>query len=394
MESGEEATGRKPHQQYPEEGQQVEHPSQRLIRNSERATYRRCRQKWHWSYVMGLEPIQRKGALSFGTGVHRALELRYPVGRIRGPLPQDTWIAWFDEREEYFDQWDEEGNKIPARDLGAIMLEEYVKLYGKDYTIEIIQPEMAFQVDVFDAKGNYLCTWVGKGDAVYIDLSKSTSRNPIIGMLEHKTAKTIDEMTTVISGYGEQAASYFWGASYAMRHQGYLPEGAQIDHVLFNWLRKGVPSDKPRNAAGHVLNKPSKDALLDACLVRNLSIPKRPTNDQLASLLRSVGVDPDQFGEVSKVQPSPLFHRDKLDFGPSELAGMNWRIRAEAWEMAQVRAGNLPLFKNPTKDCKWDCPFKDACEVHEMGGDYQSILQMEFTTWNPYSDHELEEEKH
>lgn len=98
-------------------------------------------------------------------------------------------------------------------------------------------------------------------------------------------------------------------------------------------------------------------------------------------------------GEISKVQPSPLFHRHKLDFGPKELEGINWRIRAEAWEMNQVRTGRLPLFKNPTKDCAWDCAFKDACEVHEMGGDYASVLEMEFTQWNPYSDHELEEEK-
>jgi len=69
------------------------------------------------------------------------------------------------------------------------------------------------------------------------------------------------------------------------------------------------------------------------------------------------------------------------------------RIRQEAKEMRLVRQGKLPIYKNPTKDCDWDCPFKEACELHEMGGDWESVLELEFDTWNPYSDHDLLEER-
>jgi len=340
-----------------------------------------------------LEPIQRKGALTFGSLVHIALEVRYPPGRKRGPLPQDTFVKLYDEQPRDFDQWDEEGNKVPARDLGAAMLEGYIKEYGNDDHIEIIAPEMRLAVDVYDRHNNYLCTWVGKGDAVYIDLLKSNKKLKLIGMMEHKTAKSIEEEMTVISGYGEQGLSYFWGASYVLREMGLLKEGQQIDHVMFNWLRKALPDLRPTNTMGHRLNKPSKDALLDECLRLNLEIPKRALVADLMQLLRSVNVKPELLGEISRSQPKPLFYRDKMDLGTRELDSINWRIRAEAWEMDQVRKKKLPLIKNPTKDCKWDCPFKEACEVHEMGGDYGAILELEFDRWDPYSDHNLLEEK-
>jgi hypothetical protein len=116
-------------------------------------------------------------------------------------------------------------------------------------------------------------------------------------------------------------------------------------------------------------------------------------SDELCSILRAAGVDPLMLGEPSKLQPKPLFARFALDFGQREKASINRRIRVEAGEMARCRAGLLPIYKNPTKDCKWDCSFKDACEIHEMGGDFESVLDFEFTEWNPYDGHELLEEK-
>lgn len=320
-----------------------------LMRNSERATYRRCRLKWDWSYNQRLEPPRPKGALSFGRLVHAALEAYYPPGIKRGPHPAKTFEQLYEADAKQFSQWDEEGNRIDALELGIAMLTTYVQEYGKDDHIEILLPEMTMQVDVFDRQGNYICTWVGTADAAY--RNRSTKR---IGLLEHKTAKTIEEDLRVNTGYGEQGLSYWWAADLFFHNEGLLKPDQHLDHVLFNWLRKSLPDDRPVNEAGHRLNKD---------------------------------------GTVSKRQPKPLLHRFALEFGPNELASINQRIRAEAWEMAQVRAGKLPVYKNPTKDCSWECQFKEACELHEMGSDYESVLELEFVQWNPYDAHEIAEEK-
>lgn len=363
------------------------------MRNSERSTFRRCRLKWHWSYNARLTPDREKGALSFGSLVHEALAEYYPPGRERGPHPAGTFAKLYDANTRRFEQWDDEGNAIDARELGIAMMEGYVAEYGKDDHIEIIAPEMALDVDVYDANGNYLATWVGRGDAAFKDLAKSTRTRPWTGFLEHKTAKTIDEAVPVISGYGEQALSYWWGGTIVLRHLGLLADGAHVTGVRFNWLRKALPDTRPRNADGHALNKPSKEALLVACQHLGLALPKRPTVADLSDALRMAGRNPDLYGEPSARQPRPLFHREDLAFSQHELASINRRLRVEAAEMAMVRSGKLPIYKNPTKDCRWDCPFNAACEVHEMGGDYKEILAHEFIKWDPYEGHELLEER-
>lgn len=364
-----------------------------LLRNSERSTYRRCRQKWQWSYNERWSPPREKGALTFGTMCHGALEARYPPGRKRGPHPAKTFERLYAESgAKDFAQWDDEGNKVPALELGIAMMNGYVAQYGNDDHIEIIQPEVRIQIDVFSKDGKYLCTWVGSGDAIYKDLATSTRSHPSIKFLEHKTAKSIEEELRVNTGYGEQGLSYYWAGDLWAHHNDILLPEQSMDGVTFNWLKKALPDTRPQNAEGHRLNKPTKAALTEA--LAGVSIPRGATMETLENMLRQIGEDPAQYGEVSKRQPGHLFHRQFLPFGPGEMADINRRIRSEAQEMALVKAGRLPIYHNPTKDCSWECPFVDVCEVKAMGGDWRSILQLEFTQWDPYEDHELEEEKH
>ena len=362
--------------------------TQVMLRNSERSTYRRCRQKWAWSYLEQREPKARRGALSFGSLVHAALEVYYPPGAKRGPHPAEAFAEMYDAQQDEFEQWDEEGNRIPARDLGITMLTEYVNLYGADTFLEIVAPEQTYAIDVLNKKGEYLATMVGTFDALAYNVK--TGRYVL---LEHKTAKSIEEVQ-INSGYGEQGLTYFWAADITLHHIGALPADEHVDGVLFNFLRKAVPDQRPRNSEGHYLNKPKKDALVRAC--KQEGLPLTGTMEALAQRLTGIGWSDAKIarlGEVSKIQPSPLFNRQELLLGPHEMQRINTRIRNEAWEMGQVRDGKLPIYKNPTKDCSWDCPFYTACELHEIGQDYEAVLDFDFKPWNPYDAHELEAER-
>jgi hypothetical protein len=88
-----------------------------------------------------------------------------------------------------------------------------------------------------------------------------------------------------------------------------------------------------------------------------------------------------------------LFVRQEMVVQPYALSRFEKRIRAEGWTMNRMRQGKLPVFKNPTKDCRWECEFVSMCELHEMGGDWQSYAELELGTWQPYSDHEYLAEK-
>lgn len=345
--------------------------------------------KWEWGYNLRHSTPQPKGALTFGTMCHSALELWYPPGRERGIHPAETFARIYDEQPDVFSQWDEEGNRVPARDLGIAMMNGYVEQYGEDKTIEILQPEIPMQIDILDRNGKYLCTFVCKGDAAYRDL-----RTGRVGFLEHKTAKAVPEEVFVNTGYGDAALAYYWAAELWFKEQGWLEAGEHVDHVRFNWLKKALPDSRPRNESGHYLNKPGKDALAAACEAAGL--PTKGTIAALSERLVACGYtefDIEQLGEVSKVQTGSLFSRFQMDFGPGQLARINERLRHEAYMMAQARAGKIPILKNPTKDCAWKCEFKNACELHEMGGDWESVLELEMVPWDPYSDHEMLNEK-
>lgn len=341
--------------------------------------------RWHWSYRKRLEPKRKKGALTFGTLWHLAMEGYYPPGRKRGVHPAHTFEKVYAENAEQFDQWDNEGNKVDALELGLAMCKGYVERWGKDDYIEIVHPEEAFEIDIFDRNGKYLCTFVGKFDA--LGYSHKTDRYFI---LEHKSGKGIEEVK-LISGYGEQGLGYYFAASIWLRHLGILREDQFVDGIMFNMARKGLPDPRPQNANGLKLNKPSKDALLDACGQHGLITPKR-TVYAMTEALKAAGHNPALLGQPSKVQPPALFSRQEILLGDSQIATWEKRLRRTATDIIHTDAKRLAIYKNPTKDCSWDCDFYGACEVHEMGGDWQGVLDMEYKKWEPYSDHELERE--
>ena len=365
------------------------------LRNSESKRYRRCRQMWEWSYVENWKSDRVRGALVFGTGVHYALEIYYPPGTVRGPHPSGVFEKWFEENDQDFSTWDDDGNRLDPLELGIVMLEEYVKEYGEEDHIRILAPEMPFQIPLYDKNGKFLRTYLGRGDALYEDRSLSNKKKRRLGFLEHKTGKTIEEGLRVNSGYGDQAIRYAWAASIMLRDMGIIGEHENVDHTLMNWLKKTMPSEKFRHPqTGYTLNLPAKDALLSYAAVHGIidrETGKPPkTGKRAAELIEATGFDSRELGEPSANQPSPMLYRERIDFGEEPLARTGWRLMAEAYEMGEVVKGNLPIYTNPTKDCSWECEFVDVCELREMGEDWRGMLETEFYRGDPYEDYNMD----
>jgi Zierdtviridae exonuclease len=92
-------------------------------------------------------------------------------------------------------------------------------------------------------------------------------------------------------------------------------------------------------------------------------------------------------GDRSKVQPGPLFMREEIHRTSAEQRTQLRRIQSEALHMQAVREGLLPIVKNPTRDCSWDCDFFNVCELQERGGDYKTTIEVAFKQEDPYADH-------
>lgn len=317
-----------------------------LVRNSELSSFRGCRWAWWQNYVEELQPKIPGPPLRFGNLVHSALEAYYIPGRKRGPHPTSTFTALYTEQlETYprFSMYDDDDERMDAGELGRLMLNHYTEVYGSDDNVEVISPEIPFRVDVPHPKtGKYFCTAVGKLDIVYRDL-----RTGHIGLMDHKTAKSISTAHLFID---DQAGQYWAFAPIFLREKGLIGSKDNLDHILYNYLRKAPPDIREKNEDGLFINKGNR--------------------------------------EVSKRQPPPFFHREKIWRGPIDRESFVARMIQTTWEMQQVKKGKLPLYKTPSHLCP-RCPFKGPCELHETGSDWEELLRLEFRHWDPYADHEV-----
>lgn len=314
-----------------------------MLRTSERRSFRRCEQQWWWAWREGLKGPTTAGALWFGDGIHQALAQWYKKGTARGKHPARFFEAWVgEERRRIFTQPNpdvDETEIVDARVLGVAMLEHYVDTYGKDEQFHFIATEQPFQITVDMPKGFKDVLYCGTFDGVYRDLNDDT-----IWLIEHKTAKAIGTLHLPLD---DQAGSYWLVATNVLRSKKLIGPKESLEGINYNFLRKALPDERPRNAEGMYLNKD---------------------------------------GSVSKVQPSPYFHREQVYRYPAEHRSQLERIRNESARMQLLRNKVLPLLKNPNSNCSWDCPFLNMCELHESGDDWESYREM-YTRQDPYESH-------
>jgi hypothetical protein len=323
----------------------------RLLRTSERATYKRCRQQWAWTFIDGYRSTQKRPALEFGEMAHAALAAYYPPGRKRGPHPAATFKELYAaETREAFSMRGEDEEWLDAGELGIAVLEHYVQHWGRDRHIEIIAPEHPFKIALKDVGGSPFY-YVGRFDALGYDHDLGE-----YFVFEHKTASSIP--SGVHLALDEQAGSYWAFAPQVIRRMiraGTIPirhHKLGLDHILYNYLRKAKPPDKEMDEDGHVLTKK---------------------------------------GAVSKRQPANFFERIPVYRDRGDMKTMIKRIRQEAWEMRMVREGKIPIFKNPSggypdRHCE-ACPFRDMCELHETRSDWRGYAMQNFVHGDAYTEY-------
>jgi hypothetical protein len=299
--------------------------------------------RWYLEYRMGYRQRSTQAdALWFGIGIHEALAQWYLRGKRRGPHPADTWQSWTNEEiafaKTYLDETFDEPVWVDAVELGTAMLEEYVEVYGKDPQWDIISIEQPFKVRIM-RQGKPVAFFMSRWDGVLRSLEDGK-----IYLLENKTAAQI---VTAYLELDDQGGSYWAVASQLLRSKGILGPDEQISGIIYNFLRKAMPDDRPQDTEGNYLNKDNS---------------------------------------VSKRQPPPLFVRTLIERSPKEQSTQLSRIADEVAVMDAVRNKTIPITKTPTRDCP-RCPFWIPCALHERGSDnYKTVLKNNFQQIDPYRD--------
>lgn len=321
----------------------------RRLRTSERLAFARCRQLWWWAWQEGYRAKLPGPALRFGTLVHKALELRYPPGVKRGPHPATTFEQLYEEELKEamgYGFRDEDGTWNDAGELGVALLTAFVDQFGKDEEWRVISSEQTFQVRLSqNIAGGHPLYYVGTLDGIW----KHRSSSHIVV----KEWKTTDQFWFKHLPLDEQAGSYWAFATPWLKRKKILKPEDDLKGILYTFLRKSMPDDRPVNAEGLALNKD---------------------------------------GSVSKRQPSPLFHRELVFRDAYDRRMIRARTLAQAAEMEMIRRGQLAVWKSPGRFNCAGCPFIGPCELHETGADYKPLLRSHYEVYNPYSAHEVAEE--
>jgi hypothetical protein len=363
-----------------------------LMRTSERSDFKRCQWLWYVRWVLGLTGNRVPTWAWFGTAVHKALEVRYPVGTKRGHMADV--LAAFEAAVDgqvgkIYTQGQEtdEEEVVNAIELGKAMLLGYSQRYGRDQHWQVIHTEQPFQIEVHDPKtGKLLLVYCGTFDMVVWD--RSTRRFYVV---DHKTRKAFPAVWTFYD-LNDQAGSYLWVAPEILEHLGVFTrkDSKRVEGLVFNVLKKALPDTRPKNAAGEATNKPAKVHYLNALTEFGFLSPdgktlSKATLPRLQELAAAAKIE--VVGDVSAIQPGPLFHRYTSRRGPEERVRQARHVLNEAKHMNAVRTRKLPILKNKTEECV-RCPLFDMCQLDELdpaqGLEYADAM---LAYRDPYADH-------
>jgi hypothetical protein len=55
-------------------------------------------------------------------------------------------------------------------------------------------------------------------------------------------------------------------------------------------------------------------------------------------------------------------------------------------EVHEMLDPDIPIYPNPTRDCGWDCNYRDVSAMMDDGSDWEWMLQTEFKPFIGYDD--------
>lgn len=324
-----------------------------MLRTSERGTLKGCEWRWDLEFNRRIKPQVSMPALRFGTLAHTAMAGWYVPGVKRGVSPVIGFERAYLEEQAYVQQHfgarDEDGTWIDALELGVAMMENYLDEYGKDDLWEVLVTEKPFQVVVNDPDTDEpWFIYTGILDGVWRNRSTKD-----IWIPDHKTTAGIGDSKLNYLVLDDQAGAYWsWGVDYLAK-EALLTKNQRLNGMLYNFLRKQKPDERPSKFVN------GKRLYLN--------------ND----------------GSVSKKQPSPYFLRQPIFRDDYDRGQAKRRALIDMRRIEMLRAGELEITKNPGMFTCPGCWARDACELHETGGDFESFLKDSTRPWDPYAEHEV-----
>jgi len=339
--------------------------------------FRRCRRKWDFqsrlrqNLVIVTEP---QGPLWFGSGFHFALEDFHGYNRFGDP--RRAFDAYVEATSSNLPSETEE-LVVVAEGMLSYYVELWLPKHDRMKTLWVDgQPQV--EVDVEIAITHDLPQWlidrIGEElDEDFEVVVKQTfdrvCQDQELGYIlgeDYKTAKQMADTGQLM--FNPQSNQYYWAlrAFYGDR---------DVEGLVWTQFLKKVPTPpEPLKTGGLSMNKGQATtySMYRAALIDMFGkIPKGYTD-----ILNHLASQEDESGD--RFIRREVLRRNKYH-GEEEYR----KIIAEATEMLNP---DLPIYPNPTRDCVWDCPFRDVSLAIDSGEDWTYLLESEFTQFEGYDD--------
>jgi hypothetical protein len=388
-----------------------------LLRQSERAAFKRCQWAWYQEYVRRIRPIVEKSdAADFGTIGHVCLAEYYTgPGNQRGPHPAETWMKLAGEMKTNVRTFGDDEQTAKWEDfyeLGIELLDAYVEKYQGDPHWDVIVDgaERRFSVLIPDvssprlqsSKGRRIykpiVKLVGTMDLCVRDLNQEHKHKPVVKMVDHKFLGRILE--TEYLTLDEQPSTYICVATHVFQDQGLIGNDEAVMGMEYNFVKRAKLDTRLRDERGVARNNPQKRHYIEAFwrwykdhpgatppkgLFADNAAGTRFSVGDMAQHAVAIGLPP-VYGDESADQSSDNFKRVFVPRTPAERQRQIVRISEEARVMDMIRTGQLPVLKTPTKNCLY-CKFFDMCELDEGSQLDDYFIETTMKAFDPYADH-------
>jgi hypothetical protein len=400
------------------------------LHNSDRGSFRRCREYWNWSSPARQNLTIRADVhginlpLWFGTGIHYALEQHYSPAIMRSPV--EAWKTWFDIQwrggivtEEWLDRvydlnpkevdirgvggtWQVRGLEDILPDpqheefdelfiLGTEMMTFYERYAKINDDFDVLLAEHTFSIPIWDYENDKVLTRVdireespnyGKELEVHargrVDAVKRRVGTERLGIVDHKTTAKVEENLPVILETDEQCTSYLYALEIEAQYYDLPHKGEPMEEVLFNVLRKAYPKPPTilKDGYSFSLNRLAESTTYEMLMEYIESFPQATKE-----MLWPRGFNEKQqeyINYLRDVGDEQFVLRFPVRRNRHQLANAGYRMYLEAMDMLDP---NVRIYPNQRNDWKClNCQFRAPCIAKMDGSDWEQLIRDNYTT--------------
>lgn len=330
-----------------------------VIRTSDRSNFKRCRRRWSWE--SGLrdhrKPTETPSYFWLGTGGHFALEDYHGHNHFGHPVEAAkayTEASRLAHRANGYglpDDWEEQSQLLYA------ILENYLLWLKNRDPFETVWIDGQPQVEITFHVPLPIKPPPGFDQVVYqFTLDRLVEVEGRFFILDWKFYKQFAQGDL---DYDQQMSAYIWAASAAYDFE--IAGGILVE------FRKDIPND-PRILKNGSLST-AKNQKTTHGLYRQAIIDHFGTIDDATSAHRACLND---LASKEHADRDDFIRRTKTYRNDAQIRAEGSKILLEVEDMCNE---DLPLYPNPTRDCSWDCSFRDICIMVDRDDDWRHQLE-------------------